>query len=205
MPELIRRVRGTKALGFADGLMGGSRRGATLVVRTSVQSITNEARFQTFKKNKSVVKGYQAVVTFDNLTSDICIARSGFAWDHDGKPMNARTTESFPGPPPWHRNCRTTLIPIVKSYDELIKDPHQAAQVKAALEKVPVGVRASMNGAVAKDLTYDQWLRGQTATIQKKVLGVGKHRLWKNGDLSLRDLIDQSGRPLTLAQLQKAG
>jgi len=34
------------------------------------------------------------------------------------------------------------------------------------------------------------------------VLGAGKWALWKAGKLSLSDLIDQSGRPLSLAELR---
>jgi hypothetical protein len=40
------------------------------------------------------------------------------------------------------------------------------------------------------------------ATFQEEVLGPGTYRLWKAGKISLRGLIDQRGRPLSLKELQ---
>jgi hypothetical protein len=47
-----------------------------------------------------VLQGVQAIVTLDARTSAICMARSGMAWDFDGKPLNDETGIDFPGPPP---------------------------------------------------------------------------------------------------------
>ena len=87
---------------FAGGIMDTGTRQAEALVRTSVQAISNEARFQSFEQNEDVVKGVQALATLDNRTSTICIARSSAAWDlKTGEPISG-TSEHFPGPPPWH-------------------------------------------------------------------------------------------------------
>lgn len=194
MGDMVRRVRGTKAKGFKDGIMESSRRGAEAVVRTASQSILNDARMKTFQENADVLSGVQVQATLDGRTSEICIARSRSAWDFEGDPIpGTETEESFPGPPPWHVNCRSTLIPIVKSIEEITGKKGK---------EIPEGTQASMDGQVAEKLTYEDWLRTKPESFQKDVLGEGKFQLWKAGKIGLRDLIDQRGRPLTLKELK---
>jgi SPP1 gp7 family putative phage head morphogenesis protein len=204
--QLITRVRGTKARAYEDGLMAVSRRGAETVVRTSAQSILNDARMETFKANDDVLQGVQAIVTLDARTSDICMARSAMVWDFDGKPLNDETDIDFPGPPPWHPNCRTTLVPVVKSVGQLIGGKKGAAldaRLAKEVKKLPKATQASMDGQVPKALTYEEWLSTKPAAFQEEVLGPGKYRLWKANKIGLKDLIDQRGRPLTLDQLKQ--
>lgn len=205
IPSLIRRIRGTQVPGaprgtFVGGIMNTTTRDAESLARTSIQHIMNETRLESYRQNSDIIKGVQALVTLDLRTSDICISRSGGAWDlKTGAPMKGSPVQiTFPGSPPWHWNCRTTLIPITKSFEEL--------GIKTKGE-IPVGKQASMDGQIAGDLTYEQWLR----RIEKKkpgsaakVLGVKKAKLWKQGKIkSLRQLVDQSGRSLTLEQLAR--
>lgn len=139
----------------------------------------------------------------DDKTSAICMARSGFAWDLDGNPLpETDTNEPFPGPPPYHPNCRSTLVPVVKGLDDLIEDPKVAARVRKAVQALPESTQASMDGKVASSLTYEDWLKRKNETFQQEVLGPGKYKLWKAGRIDLRDLIDQQGNPLTVAQLR---
>lgn len=202
--QLIQRVRGTKAQGFRDGIMQTSRRGAEVVTRTAAQSILNDARMETYRENADVIDGVQAQVVFDDRTTEICMARSGFAWDLDGNPLpGTETDEPFPGPPPWHPNCRSTLIPVVKSLADLIDNKQVRQSVKRELGRLPKSTQASMNGQIAGDLTYEQWLETKSVAFQKEVLGEGRYALWQKEQISLRDLIDQRGNPLTLAQLRE--
>jgi hypothetical protein len=117
--DLVRRVRGTATgkrnvywigeppkrkiyVEFSGGIMDTGTRQAEALVRTSVQAISNEARYQSLEQNEDVVRGVQALVTLDNRTSVTCMARSSAAWDlKTGKPISG-TSESFPGSPPWH-------------------------------------------------------------------------------------------------------
>lgn len=49
--ELVRRVQGTKALNYKDGIMSPRGRAVEMRVRTSAQSILNDARLETFRAN----------------------------------------------------------------------------------------------------------------------------------------------------------
>jgi hypothetical protein len=111
---------------------------------------------------------------------------------------------SFPGPPPYHFNCRSILIPITKSWEQLIKEA--GGEVPEGLTEIGDGTQASMDGQVAGDLTYEQWLKTKPEDFQLEVLGKSKYALWKSGKLSLPQMVDMSGKPLTVAQLrEKAG
>jgi hypothetical protein len=66
--DIVRRLRGTKANGFKDGVLAIQRRNAEAVVRTAVSSVANSAREATWKANDDLVKGVQWVSTLDDRT-----------------------------------------------------------------------------------------------------------------------------------------
>lgn len=196
--QLVRRIRGTKAKGYTDGIMALSRSQARALARTSAQAVSNEARRMTYEANEDVIRGIQHLSTLDGRTSPICIARSGSSWDLEGNPLpESPRQEPYPGPPPFHWQCRSVHIPLLKSLDEILG--RKAATIKNNAHE---STQSSMDGQVAGDLKYEDWLKGKPEAFQKKVLGKGKWELWQAGKLSLKDLIDQSGRPLTLAELR---
>lgn len=212
--DLVRRIRG-KSTGkreiywindkrkvyteFAGGIMDTGTRQAQALVRTATQTVAQRARLDTYKENSHVVKGVQASVTFDLRTTDICISRSGMSWDlTTGKPLSGTNTSgSFPGPPPWHWNCRTQLVPVTKSWKEL------STRNKSKLGRSPKNLKSSMDGQVAADQTYEQWLRKKKKSDQIKALGPSKYKLWEDSKISFRDLIDQNGNPLTVKELSE--
>lgn len=201
--ELVRRVRGTRANGYTDGIMETSRREAQALVRTAIQGVSNGARMAVFRANDDVVRGVQALVTLDGRTTEICIARSGGAWDLEGAPLPESTRqEPFPGYPPWHWGCRTTLIAVLRTVKEMLG--LVGSRKAATLRALPKATQSSMDGQVAASLTYEQWLNTKPEAFQRDVLGRGKWELWQAGGLTLSELIDQSGRPLSLEQLKAA-
>lgn len=203
--QLSRRVRGTAAAGFKDGIMHASRRQAQTLVRSSVLATANKARESVYQRNKDVIKGMQWLSTLDGRTTDICIALDQQAWDMDGKKLPG-TTSAWQGPPPAHFNCRSTLVPVMKSFSELTKNPKIKKKLQTIAPRKRDGLRASMNGAVSDKLDYEDWLRQQSPQFQLDVLGSTKFRLWQSGQLSLRDMIDQSHNPLPIdALLKKTG
>lgn len=207
LSELTRRVRGTRESGFSDGLMSTSTRNAEALIRTAVQSVTNAARYETLQANDAVIGGQQWLSTLDSRTTEICMALSGQAWDFDGNPIG-NTTQPFPGPPPAHWGCRSTLVPLLKSWEQLAREANGnetlARKMDRIAQKIDRGTQASMDGQVAADLNYSDWLKTQPESTQREILGPGKWELWTKGKIGLTDLIDQRGRPLTLAQLREA-
>ena len=191
---------------YEGGIMTTSRREADALIRTATQSVSNRVRDDMILNNADIAKGRQALVTLDGRTSPICIARSGHAWDLEGAPIEGSgATGEFPGPPPWHVNCRSTLVPVLRSWDELRGPKSKLSKAKAAaLDKAGRRTQASMDGQVARKLNYEQWLRTKSESFQNRVLGKRKADLWRDGQIkSLSNLVDQTGRPITVEEFRK--
>jgi len=191
---------------YAGGFMDISRRQADGLVRTATQSISNSVIEKTYEQNADIIKGVEALTTLDARTSKICMARTGAAWDlTTGEPLPRSTRqETYPGPPPWHPNCRTTLSPITFSWDELI-EMHTGTKLGQKLNSVPDSQRASMDGLIntGKVKTFDDWLRIKGDTFAREKLGPGLFDLWKSGKITTSQLIDAGGNPLTLRELRR--
>lgn len=217
-PEMVRTLRGTKANNYADGIMTGTRRGVEALVRTSVQSVANEVRTETYRANDDVVKGLQWVATLDGRTTLICIGLNGLMWDLDYRPIGH--DKEWPGPTA-HWNCRSTQIAVLKSWEELGADGFRAKpdskrfdrylqeelaglgidEAKAA--NIIRSTRSSMDGQVARDLTFSDWLKTKSDSFANKLLGPTRADMWREGKLKLTDLTDQTNRPMTIEELER--
>jgi len=180
-PKIVRRIRGTRSAGFANGILNASRRDIEAVVRTSVATAAQTAREEVFKTNTAVVKGVQLVATLDNRTTEICMGYDGKVFAVDDGPR-----------PPFHFQCRTQAIPVIRSWKEL----------GISLKEAPEGTRSSMNGQVPAKMTYGQWLKKQSISVQDDVLGPTRARLFRSGKVRI-DRFAKDGRKLTLAELRK--
>lgn len=169
-----------------------SKRGAAALVQSSVQTVANNARLATFRANRDIIRGVRQISTLDNKTTDVCIAYDGAAWDLDGEPIDGNDLP-FNSGPPRHWNCRSVLVPITKTYRELGLNVPEIAD----------STRASIDGQQQSGVTFTQFLKGKSESFQDDLLGPGRAAMWRDGKITLRDLLDQTGRPLTLAELRK--
>ena len=178
--EMVRAIRGTRALGYKDGVLEIGRRNAETWVRTAVTGVTNGAREKLFEANREFISAVRWVSVLDSRTTPICQARDGMIF-----PVNE-------GPrPPAHHNCRSTTVPIVKSAKAL------------GLKDITAGERASMNGQVPADLTYGQWLKKQSAEVVKDVLGPTRAALFLKGGVTVERFVTDQGRSYTLDELRR--
>jgi SPP1 gp7 family putative phage head morphogenesis protein len=189
--QIVQKIRGTKALGYNDGIMNTARNQAQALVRTSVQVVANEARMRTYDANDDIVRGIEWVSTLDSRTSAICQFLDHKKWNTKRHPMGH--SKKFPGPTA-HWNCRSTQVPILKSWEELGS--------KQKFKEIPKSTRASMDGQVSSKIGYEKWLKGKDKAFQMDVLGPGKWDLWQAGKVGFKDLVDQSGNPVSLANLK---
>jgi hypothetical protein len=181
------------------GVMQVSERDARTLVRSSVQTVSNQTLHETYLANDDVIKGTAVLVTLDGRTTHICKSLSGASWTLKGEPLPDSPKQiPYPGPPPYHMNCRTVESPVTKSFEEL----GSQSAAKKKLEVAPKSVRASMDGTVPAEKTYEQWLEGKSAKFQTEVLGTGRRKLWKEGKIKLEQLTDANLRVRTLAELR---
>ena len=182
--QLIRRVRGSKT---TKGFMDIARNSAERLVRASVQTASNVGREAMYDKNADIIKALKWSATLDTRTSIWCITRDGHLYGpKDHEPLTKGTPPWLEGPGKLHWGCRSTSVPVLKSWKELGIDAPE----------VPDTTRASMDGQVPADTTFEEWLKKQSDARQNTVLGVGKADLWRRGKITFRDLLDQSGRPM---------
>lgn len=194
--ELIRRVRGTKAAGYSDGIMEASQRDAEALVRTSIQAAANGARLRQYEASEAI-KALQHLSTLDSRTTLICMARDNLMWDKETKRPLGGHNKRFLNPP-LHFKCRSTIIGLV----------HSLAELERLGFRIPDSTRASMDGAdannvqrVSSAVNYEEWLRTKPEEFQLKQLGRARYDLWKSGQLPFTMLIDQSNRPLLVSEL----
>lgn len=182
--QIVQRVRGTKTV---PGIMEASKSNAEAMVRTSVQTVSAAARQATFESNSDILEGFEQVSTLDSRTTQICMAYDGAQWDLEYAPIKPSKLP-YAGGVPRHWNCRSTMSPMV---NPLI----------AGMPGFAPSERASAFGPT-KAKTFTEWLDKQSRMTQDELLGVGRADLYRGGKITLQQLLDQRGRPLTLKQLQ---
>ena len=157
-----------------------SRANAAALVQTSTATVANDARMAMFEANADIIKRYRAVATLDTNTCARCAPLDGLEWEKDGTPIG----HNFPMPRyPLHFNCRCLLIPQV-------------------FDSPPGGQRASADGPISARTTFTEWLERQPAEKVEEVLGKGRADLFRSGKITLAQLTNGAGRPLTLDQLR---
>lgn len=219
--KLAQRVRGTKEKAYTDGIMVASKAQATALVRTSVLTVANQSKIDTILNNLDINKGIQWVSTLDNRTTPICRALDGLQWTvPDFTPVGHN--KAFPGPTA-HWGCRSTQIPITRSWKELAgpgakfaTTDGEAGNVEELLQKrlqemgmsaeqaakVKADTRASMDGQVAAKTTFEDWLNKKPAEFQDQLLGPQRAAMWRDGSVTIAEMTDQDNRPLTISELK---
>lgn len=189
LQQVITRVVGSSKKGIA-GIMDISRRNASTLVHDSIMQIANESKLAVYRENSDILNGVEWLSTFDMHTCETCAAYSGAQWDLEGNPING-TTLPFTTPP-LHPNDRCVLTPVTKSFKELGVD----------IPEVTGLTRASDLGQIPTDTSFKSFLDRHSKAEQDKFFGKGKAEMWRSGKLTLNDLVSQSGRPITLKELQ---
>ena len=193
LTQAITRVVGGTVDGVQyPGIMKTTKAKAGALAATAQNAVANEAALKSFQANNDVIKAVTQLSTLDNKTSDICIAYSGQTWDINTLAPVAGSTLPFNGGPPRHFNCRSRLRPVTMSFRELGLDA----------DEIPAGTRASMDGQVPADITFNQFLKGKPKSFADDLLGPKRAQLWRDGEINLTQLVDMRGNPLTVEQLK---
>lgn len=213
--EIARRISGTKAAGYRDGVLQTSRRQATVLTRTLVLETANAARALVVEANADILTEEVYVATLDSRTTPVCRSLDGKRYAIGEGPR-----------PPVHWQCRSTRVPVVdgeivgvrpaKADSErlFLRDyaMENGLSVVARRRDLPYGHKGKYDawrrarvreivGTVPASTTYGQWLSRQTAAFQDDVLGATRGALFRRGGLSLDRFVDSSGRQYTLPEL----
>ena len=229
---IVGGLRGSRGFGMTDGALQRTRNGLATLAGTAINSAIMNGRQVAFEDSgvvtglvwTSILDGRTTLicqsrdghgVPFDsNFPKDIPLLQ----------PQAAR--------PPAHYNCRSYMeatlrdVGVVKPHRVFVTDTRTnkkrvidfRAQAKAEAgaqwsrlterqrrRRIRAVANAWANaniGTVAPQVSYPQWLKRQSASFQDSVLGPTRGSLFRNGGLEIRNFTDQSGRVLTLEQLQ---
>lgn len=158
--DIIRRLRGTRAGGFKDGVFATNRRSVEMVTRTAVNHVSNAAHATTLEENKHLFPHYRWISVLDGRTSPICRERSGKVYKTGEGPV-----------PPGHPNCRSTIVGVPRgSSTEQRKELDYAEW----LEQQPSDVQREILGPTRYQLYKDGGIKidkfvadGQMVTLDR--------------------------------------
>ncbi|OGU11554.1 MAG: hypothetical protein A2075_23385 [Geobacteraceae bacterium GWC2_58_44] len=179
--QMVRRLRGTRAARYTDGILEVDRRGAAAMVRTICTHVSNQAVQKTYLENAEILSGWIFLATLDSKVSITCASLSGTEHPLGKGPI-----------PPLHVNCRSSALGKPKTLRELGID----------VDEVPLTTRASKDGPVRADISFDEWLQGQPVTVQRNILGATRQQLFADGKMPMSRFTNDKGVVYSLTQLE---
>lgn len=217
---IVRRVVGTRANKFADGVLSTTRRQAQAVVRTAVNHVSNASREELWKENEEIISALRWTSTLDGRTSAICRARDGKFAPIGAKPLPPEAQPLRPpgARPPAHISCRSVMVAVLDGVGVIgerpaVVDTRNRRRREIDFRKISKEKGISIQqvrkqwakkniGRVPSETTYEQFLRRQSAKFQDEVLGKTKGRLFRKGGMKVDQFVDRRGNELTLDQLR---
>lgn len=175
------------------GVLDTSKQHAETVTRTATSMVSNEARQKVWDDNEDVIKGYEFTATIDGRTSFGCSTRDGALYDISNNPLNDKAKQFPYQPIPRHFNCRSVYVPVLKSWEDL----------GLPFDEISAGTRSSLDGQISAETTFDKWFEGKDKAFQEEYLGVGRYKLYKEGKITFKDLVNQKGEMLSVAELKE--
>lgn len=137
--QIVRAIRGTRALRYRDGAMEISRRGAEAMVRTAITHTSAVAHEETYRQAGGIVKEVEWVSTLDSRTTLICASRDGKRYPVDKGPR-----------PPAHVGCRSVTVPVLAKIEGVAEFNRQT--YPEWLRKQPKDVQDDILGATRAKL-----------------------------------------------------
>ena len=208
--EMTRRIVGTKANNYTDGLLETSRSHATTMARTICSGIANNAKDQFYQENDDVVIGVEWLDTLDSRTCARCGGLSRKRW---------KTKEPHPVPPA-HHNCRCVLIPVTEltdlgedvsrpaanaDFDAEAKELYETKYPGKKFEDLSASTRKKYFYEAQKEytkrtgnppyrqvpgnMTFSEYFEQMPEKEKERYLGKGKYEIYKNGNLPLKKFI----------------
>jgi SPP1 gp7 family putative phage head morphogenesis protein len=162
---------------------------AKTLTRTSITSTQSAALNKVMDSNKELLTGYMFTAILDSRTSPICSHHNGKVYSIDDKSYL----------PPLHWNCRSSMIPVVASKEELLK--RDTSRLKKSVIKNKDEI--NLNGRPAKTKSFGEWLKTQSMSIQSKMLGSDEAaNLFRQGKVKANEFVTPKGKGLTIQALR---
>jgi SPP1 gp7 family putative phage head morphogenesis protein len=163
------------------------------LVVTAITSIRSQADSEIYNANENALQGWQYVAVLDSRTTPLCAHRDGHIY-----PINDRSHL-----PPAHWHCRSTTVPVFKSWDDISKLENVAQVRKKNLEKLTKKQIAFYDGQTPLKESYNDWLSRQPQDVQLKHLGdYQKLELFQSGQLTVDKFSNPEGNTIGIKELR---
>ena len=202
-----KRIESTIRQGLAEGLSQEEialnvRRGSLhkitrnqsrALVTTATTSVYAQADHEVYKANEKAIQGWQYVAVLDSRTTPICSHRDGTIYPVDDKRHL----------PPAHYNCRSTTVPVFKSWDDISKLEGVAQVRKQNLKKLTPKQIQFYDGLTPLKESYHSWLSRQRTEVQLRHLGdYKKVELFHSGQLHIKKFTNDAGNSIGIKELR---
>jgi len=173
--DAVARTVGTEEQSFREGTVARTRNNIRALVSTAITHVARVMREGLWRSVPEVV-GMVWVAILDLKTTAICRSRDNkvVMFGDNPAPEGAILLDPQGARPPAHPNCRSRMVAL------------------------------SRGAAMPDRETFDQFLRAQTPANQNIVLGETKAGMFRRGEITLDDFVDDIGNELTIPQLQAA-
>jgi SPP1 gp7 family putative phage head morphogenesis protein len=165
---------------------------AKTLLRTAITKAETHALDAVVQQNKEIIKAYEYTAILDARTSSLCSSL-------DGTMIRLDETSKFP---PRHFNCRSSLVPILKSKEEMLKNEDLSRFSTRKLDRVS---ETRLDGQISAKEDFSTWLYRQDFETKLKHLGDEERvALFDAGVLEVKDFFSSKGKPISLAELKLA-
>ena len=213
--QITKSLRGTynrQTKKYQGGILDSQlERHARTVARTGVSHFSNRARDNFALNNRNVILSKIFFATLDNRTTQICM--SLHLNEYDLKDKKAPEL-------PIHYNERSVYVFKTPSLDprDLTRPVTSGRKSKAAAERFEerqsrTDRKVTYKGRKDSDIfevqeigaqvTADQWLKRQPQWFIESSLGKTRAKLFIDGKLPIKSMVDLQNRPLSLSQLRE--
>lgn len=227
LETIIKEIRGTKELGYTDGIFETTRSEAETIARTGCMGIADEAKMQFYINNQDVIIGIIHVATLSGNTCLVCGNLDGHIWKN---PSELSLVPNLP----IHPNCRCVHLPITeldainsskrpaevenywkeaerayneehtgKRFDDLARSTKLKYYYKAQKDYEERTGKPAFD-EVPQNMSFSEWLKTKDSSYIESYLGKTRYLLYTKGELPLNKFINPAtNMQFTIAELKK--
>jgi SPP1 gp7 family putative phage head morphogenesis protein len=170
-----------------------TRQQSKALVITAITSVTAQADHSVYKANEKAIRGWQYVAVLDARTTPVCAHRDGHIYP-------TSDTEHLP---PAHFNCRSTTVPVFKSWSDIADLEGVSAVRRKNMANLSAKEKAFYDGQTPLAESYNDWLLRQPRETQLRHLGdYQKVELFRTGQMPLEKFTNPEGNSIGIRELR---
>lgn len=170
-----------------------SRAQSKTLVTTGITSVTAQADHAVYQANEKAISGWQYVSVLDSKTTPVCVYR-------DGKIFKVSEVDMLP---PAHYGCRSTTVPVFKSWSDMAALEGVANVRRENMAKLTPKQQAYYDGQTPLRESYGDWLMRQSGDVQLRHLGdYNKVELFRGQQLTIDQFTNPAGNSLGIRELR---